>query len=372
MTRSFKHDAVWVGFVAASLALVTLLSVVLQEAVASPAAAGWLYLLVVLPVTLRWGRWAGLGTVAFAGLLLLGVVAEPRRSLAADSGEDLAKVALSVGGMALAVLLLDLANRGRLAAERRLAAQEEREAAQRLALAGVAHDLNQPLTSLSVAAQLLQRGAERLSQERQAQLLSDVLRSTARLRRMMGDWLALAQGQPPPLTLAVVDPRLVVETVAEEYTARFDGRLTVEQPSSLPFIRADLPALERILGNLITNAANYGDGPVMLTAQTTDNGVQFSVLDRGPGLPAGETARLFAPFQRGAGAAARADGHGLGLAIVALLVHAHGGQVWAEQRPGGGAAFHVVLPAAVPSSGAQTSEPALGESAVPLRGAHPA
>ena len=346
-TTAMRRITSAVALAGAGLGVVTLTALVLDPVIQSPAVAGWLYLLVVLPVTLRWGRGAGLATAALAGLLLLGLLVEPRFAFDAADSHDDARLALCVGGMMLAALLIDAANRRRLAAERRLAVQQEREQAHRLALAGIAHDLGQPLTALAIATQLLQRGGEGIAPQRRDQLLGDVAVATARLRRMMADWLALARGTGnPDVVLQPVDPRPLLEAAAHQYGDRIAGGITLNHPPVLPWVQADPFAVERVLGNLLSNSAKYGVGPVVLAAAEDGGMVHISVLDRGPGLPPGATAHLFQAFSRGEGAEARAQGYGLGLAIAAMLVHAHGGRIWAENRPDGGAAFHFTVPVA--------------------------
>jgi two-component system, OmpR family, sensor histidine kinase MtrB len=333
--------------VVGSLGLTTGVVLLLHPAVRSPAAAGWLYLLIVLPVTLRWGRAVGVGTALLAGVLLLGLLAEPRFSLDVQDRQDGARALLAIGGMTLAALLVDAANRGRIAAELRLAIQRDGVQLQRLALAGVAHDLGQPLTALMMAAQMLERDTGTMEPTRRAELSAEVVGAAQRIHRMMTDWLAVAHGETPELRLQPMDLAPLVRDVTTAYTDRFTS-VALQCPASIAAVAADPLACERVLGNLLSNAAKYGDGTVSVVVQEYGDTLWVSVLDQGPGLPSGPTEQLFQPFTRGEGAAARAQGYGLGLAVAAMLVHAHGGRLWAENQPGGGAAFHVELPLAAP------------------------
>jgi signal transduction histidine kinase len=329
------------------LGVLTGAALVVNQAVDSPAGAGWLYLLIVLPVTLRWGRAAGITVACVAGLLLLWLLTEPRFSLDLTSPRDGVRIGLSLGGLILVVLLVDQANRGRIAAECRIAAQAEREQARQLALAGIAHDLSQPLTALLVAAQLLERGYDQGDAERRAETIADLRRAAGRLNRLVSDWLALARGDgPADLALRPVEALAIVEQVAHDYEEQLQRRLVLEHPQSLPPVRADPYALERILDNLLSNAAKYGSGTVTLRVAAADDVVCFSVLDRGPGLPPDAIEHVFKPFVRTEEARARTAGHGLGLAIAAMLVRAQGGTIRAENRPEGGAAFHFTVPIA--------------------------
>jgi two-component system sensor histidine kinase KdpD len=106
--------------------------------------------------------------------------------------------------------------------------------------------------------------------------------------------------------------------------------------------------LQRVFTNLVDNAFNHGGGEVEIEAlaSTLDGqpAVEVAVLDRGPGVPAGEREAVFERFKRGH--EAFSPGMGLGLYLVKSLVEAMGGQVRVDDRPGGGAAFRVTLPAA--------------------------
>jgi two-component system sensor histidine kinase KdpD len=100
---------------------------------------------------------------------------------------------------------------------------------------------------------------------------------------------------------------------------------------------------EQVLINLVDNALKHGAPPLAIAVRGDGDRVTVEVADRGPGVPA-ESQRLFEKFVR----ASSAPGVGLGLAVVRAIVTAHGGEVSAESRPGGGAVFRVVLPAGTP------------------------
>ena len=95
----------WILLMLTGLGAVTLVALAIDQAVQSPAAAGWLYLLVVLPVALRWGRALGITTAALAALLVLVLLVEPRFSITVADPRDTSRVALTLGGMILTVLL---------------------------------------------------------------------------------------------------------------------------------------------------------------------------------------------------------------------------------------------------------------------------
>lgn len=120
--------------------------------------------------------------------------------------------------------------------------------------------------------------------------------------------------------------------------------LRVLLPADLPLVPIDAVLVEQMLINLVENAIKYGGvGPIEVCGRATGAGVEITVADRGPGVPPGSEGRVFEKFYRGAQAGA-ARGAGLGLAICRAVAMAHGGEITAGNREGGGAVFTVTLP----------------------------
>jgi two-component system sensor histidine kinase KdpD len=111
-------------------------------------------------------------------------------------------------------------------------------------------------------------------------------------------------------------------------------------------VRVDGQQVQRALANLIENALKYSSSaePVQVRVASTASEVLLRVIDRGPGVAAGDLERIFAPFQRGSVPAGR--GAGLGLAIAQGFAEANGGRVWVESHEGQGATFVLALPVA--------------------------
>jgi two-component system sensor histidine kinase KdpD len=122
-----------------------------------------------------------------------------------------------------------------------------------------------------------------------------------------------------------------------------DHPVTTSFPPDLPLVPVDEILLEQVFVNLLENAARHTPPgtPIEVGAESRPGEVIAYVADRGPGLPPGEEETVFRKFHRGGGAG---GGIGLGLTICRGIVTAHGGRIWAENRPGGGAAFRLSLP----------------------------
>jgi two-component system sensor histidine kinase KdpD len=122
--------------------------------------------------------------------------------------------------------------------------------------------------------------------------------------------------------------------------------VAVDVPETVPPILLDYVEIDQVLSNLLENAARYTPqrAEIQIAVRDLGESVQIDVADRGPGIPAGVLAGLFEPFYQGGVARPRQGGTGLGLAVSRGLVQAHGGKIWAENRPDGGARFSFTLP----------------------------
>jgi signal transduction histidine kinase len=253
-----------------------------------------------------------------------------------------------------------------------LQASIERERAQELArremVAAVSHDLRTPLTTVRAMVEAVTDGV--VSDPAEVRRYLELIRGEVRhLSRLIDDLFELSQIESGALRLELAPtdlPELVMQTLeAYEAPAR-DGGVTLEHEAdpSIPAVRADAARLMRVLRNLIDNALRYtpSGGKVQVAARVERAerpAVRVAVRDTGPGLPPGESERIFERFYRGARARTRGEkqsgpaaaspigtptGAGLGLTIARGLVQAHGGRLWAENHPDGGAIFQFTLP----------------------------
>jgi two-component system sensor histidine kinase MtrB len=206
----------------------------------------------------------------------------------------------------------------------------------------VSHELRSPLTTMVNASEVLQRRRDELpATARQA---ADLLAGEVqRFRHMVVDLLEISRldQDMDPQALETVELGTLVRSVAASRT----GELPIEVEQPPPLVLADRRRLDRVVVNLLENAERHGGGSVRVAVLRRNGCVRLEVDDAGPGVPAHLRDRVFERFARGAAGHRRDDdGTGLGLAVVAQHVRAHGGTVWVEDRPCGGARFVVELP----------------------------
>jgi two-component system, OmpR family, sensor kinase len=227
------------------------------------------------------------------------------------------------------------------------AARGETEATlarQRKFVADASHELRTPLTSILANLELLE--AELGGEQRD--MADSALRSSRRMRRLVGDLLLLARADAGrDMPRGPVD----LSAVAAE-AAREAGALSSDHPVSLDVsgpvtVHGVADDLHRLAGNLIENALIHTPAgtPVTVSVRPEGGNAVLEVADRGPGVPADMREHVFERFARGDGDAAPSGGSGLGLAIVRAVTTSHGGSVVLSDAEGGGARFVVTLPA---------------------------
>jgi two-component system sensor histidine kinase KdpD len=240
-----------------------------------------------------------------------------------------------------------------LGAERvRLLAEAEHAAALREAdrlkdalLASVSHDLRTPLTTIKALAHAIREdGDERaVTIEDEADRLNRFVADLLDLSRLAGGALTAT-----PEIAAAED--LIGAALQRLSGALGDRAIDVSLDPSEPLLlgRFDFVHSLRILVNLVENAVKYSpaDAPVELAAQGAGQALEFTVSDRGPGIPPAEREHIFQPFYRPPGSPSDAGSAGLGLSIARRLAEAQGGSLRYESREGGGSRFVLSVPAA--------------------------
>jgi signal transduction histidine kinase len=180
-----------------------------------------------------------------------------------------------------------------------------------------------------------------------AVLAGDLLDEDLRMQRVVDDLLLLARSDERH----GADRRQAVDlddlALAEAHRLRTEGRVRVDAAAvHAARVVGDPTALSQVVRNLVDNAARHASGHVGIAVSVAGEQAVLLVDDDGPGIPAGDRDRVFERFTRLDDARSRRDGGaGLGLAIVAQVVEAHGGSVSCSEAPGGGARFEVRLPA---------------------------
>jgi two-component system sensor histidine kinase KdpD len=215
-------------------------------------------------------------------------------------------------------------------------------------LAAVSHDLRTPLSAAKAAVTSLRNDEIDWSPQDRDELLATAEESLDRLARLVENLLDMSRLQAGALNLRLeaVDYEDVLPH-ALDGVDEVPGRFLIEDLSSAPPVRADPALLERVVANLLANAARYApDGtPVVVNASALEGVVELRVVDRGPGIAAADRDLVFRPFQR-LGDRDNGSGVGLGLALSRGLVEAMGGTLVPEDTPGGGLTMVVSLPAA--------------------------
>jgi signal transduction histidine kinase len=213
----------------------------------------------------------------------------------------------------------------------------------------VSHELRSPLTTLTTALGVLESRRDELS-DRSRQALDLLSGDLSRFQRLVQDLLEISRFDVGAEDLALEDVR-VGELVIHAVESHADASVPVqiEGAAADAVVRADKRRLERVLANLVENADAHGCGVTGVGVALSNGSVRISVDDAGPGVSAEDRERVFERFARGRAEDRRTGGSGggvgLGLSLVKEHVRVHGGKVWVEDRPGGGARFVVELPA---------------------------
>lgn len=210
------------------------------------------------------------------------------------------------------------------------------------------HDLNEPLRIVDGYLALLERRLADRTTAEERELFGETRGATGRMRELIEALLGYARAGTAPADRVPVDATAIArEAVASLAAAALDHRATVEV-GELGRVEADATLLRQVLQNLVANAIKFADrdGPVVRVTATTDADGAWccSVADNGPGIPPADRERVFGMFTRTATAAGTA-GNGIGLAAVERAVRRHGGRIWVQEAPGGGADFRFLLPA---------------------------
>ncbi|CAN5307508.1 DUF4118 domain-containing protein [soil metagenome] len=285
-------------------------------------------------------------------------------------------------------LLETFANQMAIAFERaQLAEENERarlqvksEQLRNSLLSSVSHDLRTPLATITGAASSIIEGSSDMTIDKCKAMADEIFHESARLNRLVSNLLDMTRVQSGNLQVTrewcPVDE--IIGSALSHLDSRLEGRtVKVMIAPDLPLVPVDSILIQQVLVNLIENALKYtlpGSDLVLrasLLEQPNEQAVQIEVADRGPGIASENHKRVFEKFfrQKQAGPTepteptestesteqaeqlemaiekrSESPGVGLGLAICSGIVEAHGGKIWVQNRPGGGAVFKFFLP----------------------------
>ncbi len=225
----------------------------------------------------------------------------------------------------------------------------------RALLNAVSHDLRTPLATIMASASSLRQNDVVWTEDERQGFARAIEQEAERLNRLVGNLLDLSRIEAGSLRPQKSWQDL--ETLIEDCVNRMRSvtarhHLHVDVPEDLPPVWIDPVEIGQVIYNLVENATKYAppDTDIRLEVRRTSGALSIEVDDRGPGIPPQSIPYLFDPFYRVMDGRPRPQGLGLGLAIVRGLVEAHGGHVWVENRPAGGAHFTFTLPLSTSTS----------------------
>ena len=300
----------------------------------------------------RSGRQAGRGTAAFPSL--------PQVLFPVKAGGEVTAIMIMDGDQAAleqsGELISAFAGQAGMALERvKLSSQaeearilREKNILEQALLNSISHDLRSPLVTISGVLDSLRTDFLLHDPEKREELLASAAEEASRLNRFVGSLLDMTR-----LEAGMVAPRLVpcdvediIGSAAGSVEQRMRGHhLMTDVAPDLPPVSADPALLNQALVNLLDNAVKYSppEADIIMTALADAEWLILSVMDSGPGVPAGELQQIFEKFYRLA-VPERTGGTGLGLSIAKGIVTALGGEITASNRTGGGLKMEVRLP----------------------------
>ncbi len=247
------------------------------------------------------------------------------------------------GERRFAVILSDV-TRDKLTTEQRI--EDERTSSILLLAAGVAHELGNPLNSLTIHLQLIDRKLKKLGRSPEAESISDSVgvcrEEVQRLDGIITHFLEAIRPMPPDLAETSLTD--VLAEVLKFQKSEFADRgvaVEAETPASLPTVMADRNQLKQVFFNITKNAmeAMQPGGKLKIKSRADDDSVYLLFGDSGSGIRHEDLVKLFQPYYT-----TKAGGHGLGLMIVKRIMRAHGGQVGIESREGMGTIITLQFP----------------------------
>jgi two-component system sensor histidine kinase KdpD len=252
--------------------------------------------------------------------------------------------------------LIAFADQAALAIERASLAQDARQAEllraeeqlQTALLNSISHDLRTPLVAVTGALSALDEDAGVLDAAARRSLIENARAEADRLNNLVGNLLDMTRIEAGVLRLSreTSDISDLISTSVEAVHNRLDGRtIRMNVSPDLPLVNLDFVLFVQVMVNLLDNALKYSpmDQPIDISAACEDDSIVITVDDRGPGIPEEDRLRVFDKFYR-VQRPGSITGTGLGLSICKGIVEAHGGEIRAGERPGGGTRIRLTIP----------------------------
>jgi two-component system sensor histidine kinase KdpD len=253
-------------------------------------------------------------------------------------------------------LMKAFANQAAQAIERVRFAEEARQikllqAAEKLQnalLNSISHDLRTPLVSITGALTSLDGQSNSLDDENRKSLIVTAREEADRLNRLVGNLLSMTRIESGAIKLHMEpgDIQDVIGTALEQLGPRIANRkVPVDIPLDFPLVPMDFTLMVQVLVNVLENAVKYSPEycAIEVSAELVEGKARVKIADRGEGIPPEDLTRIFDKFYR-VQRPESVSGTGLGLSISKGIVEAHGGQIFASRRDGGGTVITIDLP----------------------------
>jgi len=280
---------------------------------------------------------------------VLGV--EPPTTSGHLSPEQLEQIETWAGQAALAIERVQLAEQAR-----QVEARQAAEQLQTALLNSISHDLRTPLATIIGVLSALNDPESPLDEETRRSLGESAAQEAERLNRLVGNLLDMTRLEASAVRLRLESCEVaeVVGAALEQLAGSLERqRVQIDLPHDLPLAPMDFVLIQQVLVNLLDNAVKYSppESPIEISVRFVGQEIRIEVADRGVGIPPDDLARVFDKFFRVQRPGSVA-GSGLGLTICKGIIEAHGGRIWAQNRPDGGALFTFTLPLHVSLRGA--------------------
>jgi two-component system sensor histidine kinase KdpD len=231
---------------------------------------------------------------------------------------------------------------------RQIALLQSAEKLQNALLNSISHDLRTPLVAITGALSALDENYVELGEQARSALIENARAEADRLNRLVGNLLNMTRIESGAIRLHMEpgDVQDLIGTALEQLGRRLEqNQIKVDVPAGFPLIPMDFSLMVQVFVNLLENAIKYSpeNSWIEICASWDDSITRLQVMDRGVGIPAEDLSRVFDKFYR-VQRPESVSGTGLGLSISKGIVEAHGGQIRAFNREGGGTVVEVELP----------------------------